>query len=298
MYSGLLIVVLAWFSSPFQKTGETLPKLVKVENAQLKTLDSMHLPARIAGVVGTLDVTEGSVVGPGQSMGKILDRAAQLQVDRARIAIDKAKQKIANQIDVRLAEKRLAVASNELERAVSANQRIANTYPAKEVDRLQLVVDTAKLEIERAEYDRELARQELRLAETELLQAEELLERHAIKSATGGIVVKVEKRPGEWVEPGTNLVEVVQTSRLRIEGFVRASAIRPGLVEAPAKASIKVDGRTHEVDAKLTFISPESNPVNGQVRVFLEIDNSAGLFRPGMTVETTIGPAGKEAPDE
>jgi multidrug efflux pump subunit AcrA (membrane-fusion protein) len=34
--------------------------------------------------------------------------------------------------------------------------------------------------------------------------------------------------------------------------------------------------------AKLVFISPEVNPINSQVRVFLDIDNSDGKLRPGL----------------
>jgi len=43
-----------------------------------------------------------------------------------------------------------------------------------------------------------------------------------------------------------------------------------------------------EARGKVSFISPVANPVNGQVRVFLEIDNSKGELRPGVNVTAEI----------
>lgn len=285
LWAGLLVLATA-VPGLCQPEGE----YVTVENAILKTINSSQLPARIAGTIELLDVSEGSRVVPGQLLGKIQDQATQLQVERARISAEKARLKASSDIDIRLAQKRLAVADNELERAVSANQRIANTYPAKEVDRLKLMADTARIEIERAQYEQDLAKQELRTAETELLQAGELLERHRLVSSTTGVVVSLEKRAGEWVEPGTSLLEIVETGKLRIEGFLAAGSPVDGLESMPGMATVLHGSQRTEVAAKVTFVSPESNPVNGQVRVFLEIENPQGLFRPGMKVETRIGP--------
>jgi multidrug efflux pump subunit AcrA (membrane-fusion protein) len=41
-------------------------------------------------------------------------------------------------------------------------------------------------------------------------------------------------------------------------------------------------------EAKVVFVSPEINPLNSQVRVFLEVDNRAGKLRPGMIPVVSI----------
>jgi multidrug efflux pump subunit AcrA (membrane-fusion protein) len=38
------------------------------------------------------------------------------------------------------------------------------------------------------------------------------------------------------------------------------------------------------------FVSPEVDPVNGQVRVLAEVDNPDGVLRPGLRATMTIGP--------
>ena len=47
-----------------------------------------------------------------------------------------------------------------------------------------------------------------------------------------------------------------------------------------------------EVTGKVTFVSPEVDPVNHQVRVWAEVDNTELVLRPGLAAEMTID-AGK-----
>lgn len=261
---------------------------IPVDNATLKIIHSTTVAAQIAGVIGKLDLNEGMSVRSGDVLGSVLDAAAQLQVSRAQVACKLAEQKSGDDADLRLAQKRSAVAANELERAVAANQRRPDTYPVKEVERLQLVADSATIEIERAEKARKLLAEELALVQIELSQAEELLARHQIMAPSDGIVTTVEKQAGEWVEPGTALFQLVRVDRLRIEGFVNGDAAAAGLLGCPAEATLESPDGPQVLRAVVTFVSPEANPVNGQVRVFIEIDNSAGLLRPGTRIATRI----------
>ncbi len=286
------IPFLALALAPLFQDGDTSTEIsgIAVQNASLKTINSTTLSARVPGVIERLEVSEGSPVHPGQLLGNIGDRAVQLQLERARMAVDIAKQRQANDIETRLAEKKLAVARNELSRAESANQRIANSYPAREIERLQLVVDSGILEVERSNLDREMAGMEVRQAELEVAQAEELLERHQILSPASGVVVLQERREGEWVEPGTPLVQIVEIHRLRIEGFIPIAVASPQLVGRAADAEIVIGETTHKVTGQVTFVSPESILASGLVRVYLEIENPEGHFRPGMRVEPVIRP--------
>jgi multidrug efflux pump subunit AcrA (membrane-fusion protein) len=49
---------------------------------------------------------------------------------------------------------------------------------------------------------------------------------------------------------------------------------------------------------KVVFVSPEINPVNGQARVWAEIDNASGLLRPGLRPQMKIQIADPTHPDE
>lgn len=274
-----------------QQTTSSSPahgQLVQVENALLKTIESTKVAAEVAGKVNELSLVEGAVVSVGQTLGNIRDTAIRVQLERTKIAMAIARKKHRSEIDLQLAHKKNDVAQNELERAESANKRIANTYGPKEIDRLRLVAESTLLEIERAKHDREVAELQVMLAENEYLQQEELLARHQIQSPAIGVVVAINKRVGEWVEPGMELLEIVKIDRLRIEGFVGTAAASQNLVNRHANVTVLAADQEQVVPAKVVFVSPDANPVNGQVRVYLEIDNSQRSFRPGMRVKATV----------
>lgn len=263
---------------------------IEVTNALLKTIEATVVSAEVSGKVGQLDVVEGAVVRQGQQLGKLRDNAVLLQVEQAKIAMAIARKKNLSDVDLRLAQQKSAVADNELERAESANARIANTYGPKEVDRLRLVASSAKLEIERAKHDRELSELDVMMAENGFRQATELLERHQVTAPVDGIVVSVNRRLGEWVEPGMELLQIVKNDRLRIDGFVASNVANNELVGRSASVIVLIGEEERDVTGQVVFVSPDANPVNGTVRVFLEIDNKEDQFRPGMRVRVVIDP--------
>jgi len=259
-----------------------------VDGAILKTIESISVSAQVAGVVSHVVVKEGSHVKIGTEVARIQDSTVRLQAEKAKLNVDVATKKKSNDIDLRLASKSKAVAENEYLRALQANNQVKGSYPINEIDRLKLVFDKTSLEIERAEYLRSMVESELSLAEIELRQSIDLLQRHRIHAPCEGIVVAVDKRVGEWVEPGTVLMKIVQTSRLRIEGFLNAKDASPDLLGSKATVKVESAGKMVETVAELVFISPDANPLNGEVRVFLEVDNTQGLLRPGLRPFTTL----------
>ena len=60
------------------------------------------------------------------------------------------------------------------------------------------------------------------------------------------------------------------------------------LLGATASVILEETNPPIETTAELVFISPDANPLNTQVRVFLEIDNAKGLLRPGLRPKTVI----------
>lgn len=257
---------------------------IQVESAILKTVETTVLSAEVAGIISVLDVKEGLVVEPGRELGRIRDEAVKLDLERAKTAIELAKKKQQSDIDQRLATKSQAVADNEYQRASAANLRVPDTYPPNEIDRLRLVADRAKLEVERAKYQRDLATMDVTLAEHEYRKFYELYLRHKIKAPSAGVVVSIDKHLGEWVEPGTPLLTIVRTDLLRVEGFVTAE--QAARIQVGDEAEVSLDAL--RANAKVVFISPDTNPVNSQVRVFLEFENTKVEFRPGLRVKAKL----------
>jgi len=261
---------------------------VKLESAILKAMDTTIVSAQSSGVLGEMKVKEGSKVNPDDLLARIRDEAIRLKLDQQSTQMLIAKRKHENNIDKEVAEKSRDVAETEYQRALAANKRVPNTYPLNEIDRLKLVAERSKLEVDRALYEIEMAGLDQLVASNEYKQTAELLERHSIKSPVIGTVVSVEKHLGEWVEPGTEIFRIVRTDTLRVEGFIPVSQDDGRLIGAKAVLRLSNSDAQSEYTGKVVFVSPEVNPVNSLVRVFIEVPNTDGALRPGPAVQASI----------
>jgi hypothetical protein len=102
------------------------------------------------------------------------------------------------------------------------------------------------------------------------------------------MVVSVEKHAGEWTDPSTKILELMSIDRLRVEGFVDANDGLELKKGQQASVMITVAKTAQSVPGKVMFVSPIANPANGQIRIFIEVENQESKFRPGMAVAATI----------
>ncbi len=285
-----------------EQPGVVATPVIELQGAILKTIDATTLAAQVAGPLRELLVKEGDVVKANQALGKINDDALRLELEQLKTQVAVAQKRQANDIDQRLAEKSMQVAHTEYERAMNANARVPGTYPINEIDRLRLLADRTELEVERAKYEQELAAFEVTLAQGSYRQTYERYARHQLAAPAAGVVVSVEKRAGEWVEPGTDLLRIVRIDQLRVEGFISSAEAAPLLVGRSARIALVIarggnSGDSQTWQGRVVFVSPDVNPVNSQVRVFIEVDNPAGVLRPGLRVQARIEEPAKELAD-
>jgi macrolide-specific efflux system membrane fusion protein len=188
-----------------------------------------------------------------------------------------------NDLKVRLAQKSHEVAAAELKRATEAAERFSKSVSQSEIARLQLATEHADLQILQNRFDLKTAQLSVDTHESALRLAEHQLKKRAIHAPTSGVVVEVLKHAGEWVEPGETVVRMVRMDRLRVEAFLSAQQANAKLVGQPARVTIKLQpDEVLDVDGEVTFVSPEIHPVNGMVRVWVEIQNGKAILRPGL----------------
>ncbi|MFZ4081701.1 MAG: efflux RND transporter periplasmic adaptor subunit [Pirellula sp.] len=259
-----------------------------VEGAILKTVEVTSVAAQVQGLLSNVSVREGDRVKIQSPLAAIQSTATELQLQRSKVALDVAQKNFENTIDIELARKTFAVAQNEYLRAIEANKRVEDVYPAIEINRLELVRDRANLEIDRSRYAKEISQLELAKIQIEYRQLEDILDKHNLRAPVSGMVVALEKRVGEWVEPGTVVLRLVEIDRLRIEGFMQAEQADSKWLNTEAQVELQLSGKTIQTTAKLVFISPEVNPINSQVRVHLDVDNRDGKLRPGLRPKVWI----------
>ncbi len=261
---------------------------IAVRNSILKPTQTVTVAAGVAGVIQSVLVTEGDQIAVGQTMVQIRCDEAKLNHERAILALETASAKAIRDVDIRLAEKSAQVAEQELGRTLKANQLAPDTYPANEVDRYRLMFERSKIEIERYKLDQQLAIFAKKQAEIEVKQSQQSIDRHAIGSTAQAIVVSIEKHAGEWVDPNDKMLELMSIDRLRVEGFVDANDALELKKGQGANVAITFAKTVTNIPGKVMFVSPTANPANGQIRIFIEIENRDAKFRPGMTVSATI----------
>lgn len=270
---------------------------VRIDSVLVTPMDQADVPAREAGVLTTIAVREGQMVAEGELLAQIDETEAQLTKERAAIELEIALKEAANESAVRFAEKTLEMAEAEARRAGDAVERFRKSVSQTELDQLQRAVERGGLEIEQARHDLEVARLKSRLKENELKAAERNLERRRIVAPIAGVVVEIKGRRGEWVEPGETVARIVRLDTLRAEGFAGAREVNTHSTGAPVTLTIDLPGQPRaEFAGELAFVSPEIDPVNGQVRVWAQVVNRELLLRPGLRATMVIDPPAGAAP--
>jgi multidrug efflux pump subunit AcrA (membrane-fusion protein) len=270
--------------APGQSTAE-----IEIPSALVKLIEQVDVPAREAGVLAAVDVREGQMVEEGDLLARIEDTEARIAQEKARIDLQIARENAENDVNIRFANKSVEVAKAELRRSTESLEKYPKSVSESEMDRLRLVVEKSVLEVEQAEHEFKIAGFTRQIKENEHRAVEEKVKRHQIAAPLSGVVVQVNRRRGEWVEPGEAVVRILRLDRVRAEGFLDARYL--GRDPPSWKVTLTVDLPDEpgaEFPGEIVFVSPEIDPVNSQVSIWVETDNEALRLRPGMRAKMTI----------
>ena len=286
-YVTKLLSVAAICVGPFARAdaADSIP----VAAVQVTVLEEADLAIPVAGRLMEVAAKEGVTVAEGDVLARLDDREAQLQLKRAEIELRIAEQKAENDVSVRFAEKAMMVAIAELKRGQAAYEQFKQSISDSELERLRLTVEKWELDVEQAKRDLKVAKLDLELKRNLVEQADLELDHRQIRAPFAGEIVKVAGFRGEWVESGESLIHLVRVDRLRVEGFVAANQSLAELKRATATIEIPDEaGRTRTLSNLSFHASPEISPVNGQRRIWLEVDNRQARLSPGMKISMSV----------
>jgi WD40 repeat protein len=153
---------------------------------------------------------EDDRVGAGQLLAKLDDRLVreELGIRTGRVAMSKA--------ELTAAEKTRDEAKSRFE---TQKKLLTGSTTSREE------FSAAKLTWERHHFDALSKQEAVHLAELERSQIQTLVAMHEIRSAIGGIVKTIHKRPGEAVRQHEPVFQIYDVSRVRIEGLVEVEAL-------------------------------------------------------------------------
>jgi len=243
--------------------------------------------------VGVLDETveEGEVVKAGQVV-------ARLRSEIAAAALAVAEARVENEAEIVAVQKHHEAAEAEYRAAMTANKRSLElvgviAFETSAIDRLRLAGEAAAAEIEKARKEHTV---NLRTRD----QARAELDAMNRTTPRDGLVTRVFKRTGEGVQAAEPVIEILSTSRIRVEAEISAAlaaALRVGdEVEVEVTFPSAEGHVTETFSTQLRFVDPALERVSQTVRVWAELKNPQGLLREGLETQLLLGRVRSAAP--
>ncbi|HEX3599111.1 MAG TPA: efflux RND transporter periplasmic adaptor subunit [Lacipirellulaceae bacterium] len=262
---------------------------VEVESVVLRLFEEAEVPAQESGVVMNVGVQEGQRVKEGDLLAQVDDQVPRLAADAAKAKYDITHEKATNDVKIRYAQKALEVSEAELKRSTESIEKFAKSVSQSQLDVDQLTVQKNRLETEEAAHEQAIAVLEMRGQENELNAAKAQIARRRIVAPFDGVIVQVYLRKGEWAEPGQKALRIVNTDRLKAEGFIRAEDAAAVAAGKTVQVTVDMGDKPQTFAGKIAFVSPEVDPITGQVRIWAEVENRDGHLRPGLAARMRVG---------
>lgn len=283
-----LLVAIAFHALAANEAKSSAGSPIEVESVVLRLIEEAEVPAQEGGVVTGVAVRDGQRVKQGELLAQIDDQVSKLAVDAAKAKYDITHEKATNDVKIRYSQKALEVSEAELRRSTESVEKFAKSVSQSQLDVERLTVQKNRLEAEQADHEQAVAVLEMKAQENELNAAKAEITRRRIVAPFDGSIVQVYLRKGEWAEPGQKALRIVNTDRLKAEGFIRAEDAVSTAPGKPVDLVVELAGKPRVFSGKLVFVSPEVDPITGQVRVWAEIDNRDGQLRPGQAAQMRI----------
>lgn len=258
-----LVVDLLPSVSIFRIEAMTLDEEIRA-SGDLQARFHTMISAEVAGRVTELSVDEGGAVGAS---------AIVLEIDPER-----------RELDLAAAEAELAQARANLRKERSQAARIRELR-SQNVSSIQ--------QLEEAETALELAQSVVRAEEAAVGVARRAVSDSSVAAPFAGLVARRSVELGEFVQPGTELFELVSLDPL--EAHFSLTELDTERVKLGQHVEISVGAFPDRTfDGVVTFVSPIVDPATRTLRIKAEIDNSDALLRPGLFARVSLGVARRE----
>lgn len=126
-------------------------------------------------------------------------------------------------------------------------------------------------------------RVEMEIAEIQVKRAAAAVERRKLRSPLAGLVVGKHREPGEWVDPGTVVLEIVDIDQVYAQLMLRAEHSRGIRMGQDIPLVFPDVSGSNQFTGKVDFIDPRIDAASGLLRVRVLIDNPGHRLPPGMS---------------
>ncbi|MBN2022185.1 MAG: HlyD family efflux transporter periplasmic adaptor subunit [Pirellulales bacterium] len=288
-----LIAAIAVFSTLALGGTQARGAAVTVPDCIVALVDEAQVPGQEQGVLTEVLVREGQQVEAGDVLARIDPKLAELQFKVAQKELDAAKRKAEDFASVDFAKAAAAVYAKEYWRMIEANRKTPGSKPQAEVELALLQYEQYRQQTIKSEFELGIRALEAKVSEANLEAATEHLNRREVKAPWAGVVDRLIRHTGDWVEPGAPILRLVRMDKLRVKCSLAIAEHGPEHVDG-APAEVVVDlarGETARFTGKVTGISP-SLADGRRYDVWVEVDNRQRngfwLLRDGMPATMTL----------
>jgi membrane fusion protein (multidrug efflux system) len=223
--------------------------------------EAYAIAAEVGGRVTEILVDEGSAVEVGEVVVAIDPERKTLENDSARARVDEA-----------------AAAVRDAEREFARHKDLR----ARKV--------ASQTQLDDAETELSLARSRLLAARAEAGVMERAVRDANVAAPFAGFVARRFVSRGEYVQPGTNLFELVSLDPIEVEFNV--AEMDSGRVALGQEVEVRLAPFPDETFAAIvSFVSPTIDPRTRTLRVKGVVQNPDGKLRPGLFAQVGLGVA-------
>jgi HlyD family secretion protein len=320
--AGLLLLIALSVAAAWggRHLGGGAPKPVAVTGTIEAT--QVDVSVKITGRILARLVNEGDRVTRGQVLVRLDDSELAADVKRLDAALRSAQatlrdlEKGARPQEIE--DARAAVSSAEAtrsmtEREFQRNEQLfrQNLIAAQDVDRARQAFEVARAQ-ERSARERlglllagsrpdqiDAARWQVTQAESALAQAQSRLREARVVSPIDGVVLRKNLEAGETANPGVPILTLVNPKDVWLRAYVPETEV--GRLKIGDAAALRVDafpdrvftGRLIEIASEAEFtprnVQTKKERVNLVFRIKIQIDNPAGLLKPGLPADADVG---------
>lgn len=278
--------------------------VLRSNNGVVKTIQNIRVPAIGEGQIVEMLAVEGNNVQQGDLLAVLDDTQVKLALSLRQAEEREAELNAANDVNLRDAENTERSAKAEAE--AYKDLRRQGAVPYWEMEKKVLEADRATLRIEVAQLQADVAKVQYDAKRFERQLAEFELTRRQVLAPFDGFIENRIAQLGEWVQPGTPIVQLVQLDKVRVEGDIDSLRF-PGQILKGTPAKVHVYARSikpsNELDpdtsaavtinGRIGFVSSEID-INHCYRIWVEIENQRigddWLLKPGMEAVIDVYP--------
>lgn len=239
------------------ETAQRAPLVQTIEvRGSVTAPRTARLSTAVAGLVQRMDVQEGDRVRAGQTMAVLDSGIGRIDLDVATAVTSEAQ-----------------AALTEAQRRLAAARDIGpGFFPADEIRGRVSAVQVAQAVLVRRQ--------------AEQARLSEVLARHTIRAPFSGVVGRRQVQVGEWVAPGTALLELIDLDSLRLQ-FALPQELY-GRVGTQTALEVELDrDPSKRLPAKVLAVVPVSDPASRTFTVRAALNRPVSLT-PGMSARGVL----------